>query len=106
MDYRSLSFPKNSCFLVTGGAGFIGSNLCEAILGMGYHVRCLDNLSTGYLKNIEPFLVDPNFSFIKGDITDFNICLEACKNICLLYTSGSCGDYTFLIPCSKRHRSG
>ncbi|MCB7337244.1 SDR family oxidoreductase [Enterocloster aldenensis] len=81
MDYRSLSFPKNSCFLVTGGAGFIGSNLCEAILGMGYHVRCLDNLSTGYLKNIEPFLVDPNFSFIKGDITDFNICLEACKNI-------------------------
>ena len=40
MTYKELQFPKDSLFLVTGGAGFIGSNLCEAILNMGYRVRC------------------------------------------------------------------
>ena len=47
MGYKELKFDDNAVFLVTGGAGFIGSNLCEAILTMGYTVRCLDNLSTG-----------------------------------------------------------
>lgn len=47
MGYKNLEFPIGSRFLVTGGAGFIGSNLCEAILDMGYFVRCLDNFSTG-----------------------------------------------------------
>ena len=47
MLYTQLKFPQNSLFLVTGGAGFIGSNLCEAILKMDYKVRCLDDLSTG-----------------------------------------------------------
>ena len=42
MGYKNLQFDKDSVFLVTGGAGFIGSNLCEAILDMGYQVRCLD----------------------------------------------------------------
>jgi UDP-N-acetylglucosamine 4-epimerase len=56
MGYRHLKFQKNTVFLVTGGAGFIGSNLCEAILNMGYRVRCLDDLSTGKRKNIESFL--------------------------------------------------
>ena len=41
MSYKNLVFPKDSVFLVTGGAGFIGSNLCEAILNMGYKVKCL-----------------------------------------------------------------
>ena len=51
--------------LVTGGAGFIGSNLCEAILGLGYRVRCLDDLSTGKQKNVDMFADDPDYEFFK-----------------------------------------
>ena len=81
MGYKHLNFLKESVFLVTGGAGFIGSNLCEAILDMGYKVRCLDNLSTGDIKNIEPMLVNDRFIFIEGDIREFSICEKACKDV-------------------------
>lgn len=47
MGYKNLKFPSDTLFLVTGAAGFVGSNLCEAILNMGYKVRALDDLSTG-----------------------------------------------------------
>ena len=65
MGYKHLKFPENSVFLVTGAAGFIGSNLCEAILNMGYKVKALDDLST----------------FIKGDIKDLDTCMKACEGV-------------------------
>jgi len=81
MEYRELKFPENSLFLVTGGAGFIGSNLCEAILQMGYRVRCLDDLSTGKQENVDMFMSHPNYEFMKGDIKDFDTCMKACEGV-------------------------
>lgn len=63
--------------LVTGGAGFIGSNLCETLLGKGDKVICLDNFSTGHRYNIEAFLENPNFTLIEGDIRDLETCRKA-----------------------------
>ena len=81
MGYENITFPKETKFLITGGAGFIGSNLCEALLKRGHFVRCLDDLSTGKAENIQPFLENPNFEFIKGDIRDLDTCMNACENI-------------------------
>ena len=81
MGYQNLQFPENTTFLVTGAAGFIGSNLCEAILKLGYKVRALDDLSTGKMSNVEPFSDNPNYTFIKGDIKDLNTCLKACEGV-------------------------
>ena len=66
--------------LITGGAGFIGSNLCEFFVGKGHTVICLDNLSTGFLHNIEPLMGFQNFTFIKGDIRDIETCKKAVKD--------------------------
>lgn len=68
---------SNSKILVTGGAGFIGSNLCEILLEFGAEVTCLDNLATGHKHNIEPFLDNPKFKFTEGDIRNLDTCLEA-----------------------------
>ncbi len=81
MGYKELVFEKDSTFLVTGGAGFIGSNICEALLEMGYRVRCLDDLSTGRYENIACWEGNPQFTFIKGDIRDLEICMEAARGV-------------------------
>ena len=81
MGYQDLKFEDGSTFLVTGGAGFIGSNLCEALLDMGYTVRCLDDLSTGKYENIEPFTRSERFTFLKGDIRELDTCMEAAKGV-------------------------
>lgn len=81
MGYQNVRFPESSLFLVTGGAGFIGSNLCEAILRLGYQVRCLDDLSTGKQENVDLFIDNPNYTFIKGDVKDLDTCMRACDGV-------------------------
>jgi len=79
--YNIKSFPGNTLFLVTGGAGFIGSNLCEAILNMGSRVRVLDNFSTGKMENIKDFMEDGKFELVNGDIRDIDTCTNACEGV-------------------------
>lgn len=81
MGYKNLSFPSGSTFLVTGGAGFIGSNLCEAITDLGYNVRCLDDLSTGKRANVDLLADREGYTFIEGDIKDLDTCMKACDGV-------------------------
>ena len=71
----------NKNILVTGGAGFIGSNLCEALLEKGNKVVCLDNFATGKRENIEKLLKDTDFTLIEGDIRKIEDCLKATKDV-------------------------
>ncbi|EIM77243.1 UDP-glucose 4-epimerase [Nitritalea halalkaliphila LW7] len=68
----------NATILITGGAGFIGSNLCAYFLHLGAKVTCLDNLATGHLHNLSAFIKHPNFTFVEGDIRELQVCQEAC----------------------------
>jgi len=71
----------NKKILVTGGAGFIGSNLCQELLRLNNEVVCFDNFATGKRENIKEFLNDPNFTLIEGDIRKLDDCLKATKDI-------------------------
>lgn len=72
--------------LITGGAGFIGSNLCDALIKNGHQVVCLDNFSTGYRHNIEHLISNPNFTLIEGDIRDMATCSQATHQVqCVLH---------------------
>lgn len=73
--------PDYKSILITGGAGFIGTNLCEYFLNKDYKVVCLDNFATGYKRNIQPFLANKNFKLIEGDIRDLETCKQAVQNI-------------------------
>lgn len=78
MSYQRI---QNKKVLVTGGAGFIGSNLCEDLLKYNNEVVCLDNFSTGHKHNIIEFLSNPNFRLIDGDIRDLTTCKRACEGV-------------------------
>ncbi|WP_426091869.1 SDR family oxidoreductase [Flavobacterium sp. DSR3-2] len=67
--------------LITGGAGFIGSNLCDYFLSKGYKVVCLDNFATGHRHNLKDFINHPNFSLIEGDIRNAIDCATAVKGV-------------------------
>lgn len=76
------NFFVDKTFLITGGAGFIGSHLCEYLVTNGAkRVIVLDDLSTGFVKNIEHLFPYANFKFIEGSIVNYNTCKEACKDI-------------------------
>ena len=111
MGFQHLVFDPDSVFLVTGGAGFIGSNLCEAILNLGYRVRCLDDLSTGKKEHVEMFADNPNYTFIRGDIRDLETCKKACEGadyVLFGHTHRALitqeGGVTFINPGSLRYK--
>lgn len=79
--YHTTDLSKHS-FLITGGAGFIGSNLVAYLIeNNAKKVRVLDNLATGFMKNLEPFRDTPNFEFLEGDIRDLETCKKAMEGI-------------------------
>ncbi len=80
MNLEDFKVLANKNILVTGGAGFIGSNLCETLLNLNAKVTCLDNFATGHKHNIAPFLGNENFKLIDGDIRDLKTCNVACIN--------------------------
>lgn len=72
---------SNQTILITGGAGFIGSNLCDYFLAKGYKVVCLDNFATGHLHNLKDCINNPNFRLIEGDIRNIKVCSEAVQGV-------------------------
>ena len=81
MDITKLQLNSTYHILVTGGAGFIGSNLCEALLTNGNKVTCLDNFATGKSENIAHLLSNPNFTLLEGDIRNLEDCHKACTGV-------------------------
>lgn len=81
VGYENVTFDKDSVFLITGGAGFIGSNIVETLLDKGYKVRVLDDLSQGKQENVDMFLDHENYTFIEGDIRDLDTCLDATDRV-------------------------
>lgn len=93
-NHQNTKTPKyQNTILVTGGAGFIGSNLVGALLAdeRVKKVRVLDNLATGFRKNLTEFESHPNFEFMEGDIRDFETCLKACEGIYLVSHQAALG---------------
>ncbi len=90
---RIITYTKieNSRVLITGGAGFIGSNLCEHLLKYSNEVICLDNFSTGKRGNISPFLNNKNFTLIEGDIRDARVCETAVKGVDIVLQQAALG---------------
>ena len=82
---------KDKKVLVTGGAGFIGSNLCESLLSEGNRVFCLDNLATGKRSNLQALFPHPDFDFIEGDIRNYETCLNAAEGMDVILHQAALG---------------
>jgi UDP-N-acetylglucosamine 4-epimerase len=82
---------KDSRVLVTGGAGFIGSNLVDSFLNSGNTVVCIDNFSTGKRENLKEFIGNPAFKLIEGDIRNYDDCLKAVENIDIVFHEAALG---------------
>jgi UDP-N-acetylglucosamine 4-epimerase len=82
---------KGNKVLVTGGAGFIGSNLVESLLNAGNQVVCLDNFSTGKRENLENFMTNNSFRLIEGDIRDYSVCEKAVQGIGYVFHQAALG---------------
>jgi UDP-N-acetylglucosamine/UDP-N-acetylgalactosamine 4-epimerase len=89
--FEVLFMLQNKKVLITGGAGFIGSNLIERFLKQNNRIVCLDNLVTGKEENIRPFYDHPDFKFIKGDICDIETCREAVKEVDIVLHQAAMG---------------
>ncbi|QCW99666.1 SDR family oxidoreductase [Aggregatimonas sangjinii] len=81
MNTPTVNLSSEHHILVTGGAGFIGSNLCEFLLGNGNQVTCLDNFATGKRENIAPLLSNKRFTLIEGDIRNLDDCMKSCEGV-------------------------
>ena len=96
--------------LVTGGAGFIGSNIVEKLLELGYQVRVLDNLSSGKQENVNIFIENPNFGFVLGDIRNYEDCLKACDGVFAINHQAALGSVPrslqFPIPTNENNIDG
>jgi len=82
---------ENKKVLVTGGAGFIGSNIVEKLLTQNNEVICLDNFATGKRENVEPFLSNSSFRLIEGDIRNLETCREAVKGVSIVLHEAALG---------------
>ena len=91
MSYTEIKIPENTKVMVTGGAGFIGSNLCDALISLGAKVICFDNFSNGKMENIRHLLNNKNFVLIKDDINNFDKLLEASKGIDYIFHEAAWG---------------
>lgn len=90
-EIHSSTHLTNSRILVTGGAGFIGSNLCENLLQLDNEVICLDNFSIGKRENVSPFLQDKRFTLIEGDIRDASACAKAMEGVDVVLQQAALG---------------
>lgn len=86
-----VSYIRNKKVLVTGGAGFIGSNLCDALLALENEVVCLDNFATGKPENIHHLLLNPQFKLIVGDIRNLSDCQKAVEGVDFVLHQGALG---------------
>lgn len=86
-----MSPELNTKILITGGAGFIGSNLCEYFISKNYKITCLDNFSTGHRHNIQTLIENKNFTFIEGDIRNSTDCKKAVEGIDYVFHQAALG---------------